>query len=68
MTEEILQSAKATESVKSFVLTSSRIAICNPKGDSEYKEYGVKDWNDEAFDLAEKEQNPEVVGLHACEF
>lgn len=67
MTEEVLQSAKATDSVKSFVLTSSRIAICNPRGGSEYKEYSVKDWNDEAFDLAEKEQNPEVLGLLACE-
>ena len=67
MNDAVLSSVKESPWVKSFVLTSSRIAICNPKGGSEYRACSNKDWYDEALGLAEKITDDKVKPLFICE-
>jgi len=61
MTENILNSVKAAGGVKSFVLTSSRVAAFHPDGKS--KIYTDRDWQNEAATVAEQVQDPLLKGV-----
>lgn len=56
LNKEVLASVKAAGTVKSFVITSSRVASFHPDATSSY-EIDDSNWFDEAYGLAEKSQD-----------